>query len=90
MNFGPGYATVLTTDVKATFSDKLGTVGGTFGIFLGVSFLSLFELFDDIFKWVKANVFLQLAFGAKIMKPKKSTNTRAKKKSSQMILFSNK
>ena len=35
---------VYLTDVKASFSDKLGTVGGTFGIFIGISFLGIYEI----------------------------------------------
>ena len=39
---------VYLTDVKASFSDKLGTIGGTFGIFLGISFLGIYEVIIDI------------------------------------------
>jgi hypothetical protein len=56
VNFAPGYATILTKDVKATFSDKLGTVGGTFGIFVGVSFLSLYEIFVDLFYFIQKKI----------------------------------
>ena len=50
INFGPGYGTILTSDVKATFSDKLGTVGGTFGIFVGISFLGIYEIVAELLK----------------------------------------
>ena len=56
VNFGPGYGTILTSDVKATFSDKLGTVGGTFGMFVGISFLGIFDLFHDLFAALKDKI----------------------------------
>ncbi len=57
INFGPGYGAILTKDVKATFSDKLGTIGGTFGIFIGVSFLSLYEVLIDMLEILKNKIF---------------------------------
>ncbi len=53
VNFGAGYGTVLESDVRASFSDKLGTIGGTFGIFVGVSFLSIGSLICDMLSQAK-------------------------------------
>ena len=56
INFGPGYGTVLTQDIRATFTDKLGTIGGTFGIFVGISFLSMYEMLADSFDYLKSKM----------------------------------
>ncbi len=34
----------LTTDAKATFSDKVSSIGGTLGLFTGFSITSLVEI----------------------------------------------
>jgi hypothetical protein len=49
LNFEDPEATVVTMDAKVTFADMLGTVGGTFGIFLGVSFIGLVESFIYVY-----------------------------------------
>ncbi len=48
VNFGPGYGTNLVQDARVTFPDKLGNIGGTIGIFVGVSFLTLYEYASNI------------------------------------------
>ena len=44
VNFEDHEVTVITKDAKVTFADQLGNIGGTFGMFLGLSFLGLFQL----------------------------------------------
>ena len=48
INFGEPQATVITKDAKVTFPDMLANVGGTFGIFLGFSFLGVYDFFAYI------------------------------------------
>ncbi len=48
INFAPGDGLIFVKDVKASFSDKLGVIGGTFGIFVGASFLGLYEWLSGI------------------------------------------
>ena len=48
VNFAEPYATVVTQDAKVTFADMLGTIGGTFGVFLGLSFVSLADEMVEI------------------------------------------
>ncbi len=47
INFGEPKATVISKDAKMTFPDMLGSIGGTFGIFLGVSFMGLYDLMSE-------------------------------------------
>ncbi len=50
MNFGQPTALQITKDAKVTFSDKVGNIGGTFGIFLGISMIGLFDIGVDAFR----------------------------------------
>ena len=51
INFADPHATVITQDAKVTFADKIGSIGGTFGVFLGLSFVSLLdEILDGLQK----------------------------------------
>ena len=43
INFGNPRQEVIIKDAKVTGSDKLGTVGGTFGVFIGLSILSIID-----------------------------------------------
>ena len=45
INFANPHATVISQDAKVTFADQLGSIGGTFGVFLGLSFVSLLDEF---------------------------------------------
>ena len=47
INFASPQATIITQDAKVTFSDKLGNIGGTFGVFLGLSFVGLLDELID-------------------------------------------
>ena len=50
INFGEPQALKITKDAKATFADKVGNIGGTFGIFMGFSILGLYDLFVMVYK----------------------------------------
>ena len=41
---------------KVTFADMLANVGGTFGLFLGLSFLSIFEMAVEIGRFVQKKI----------------------------------
>ena len=51
INFADPYATEITQDAKVTFADMVGSIGGTFGVFLGVSFVSLVDELADWVQW---------------------------------------
>ena len=53
INFGSPRATVITQDAKVTFADMVGSIGGTFGVFLGISFVSLVDELVEWFLWLK-------------------------------------
>ena len=54
VNFEDHEVTVITKDAKVTFADQLGSIGGTFGIFLGLSFIGLFGMVIKALKAAKA------------------------------------
>ena len=45
--------TVITQDAKITMAGMVSTIGGTLGIFLGVSMITLFDDVSQIFKYVR-------------------------------------
>ena len=53
INFDYPYATEITQDAKVTFADMVGSIGGTFGVFLGLSFVSLVDELADWILWLK-------------------------------------
>ena len=53
VNFEKKYATVITKDAKVSFADMLGTIGGTFGVFLGLSFVGILDFIILIFDFFK-------------------------------------
>ena len=53
INFRSPRATVITQDAKVTFGDMVGSIGGTFGVFLGISFVSLMDEFMEWCLWLK-------------------------------------
>ena len=53
INFGNPRATVITQDAKVTFADMVGSIGGTFGVFLGISFVSLVDELEEWCLWLK-------------------------------------
>ena len=53
INFGSPRATVITQDAKVTFADMVGSIGGTFGVFLGISFVSLVDELVEWCVWLK-------------------------------------
>ena len=61
VNFIEPEATLITKDAKVTFSDQLGTIGGTFGVFLGLSFVGILDFLILCMHWmnelIKSNNF---------------------------------
>ena len=53
INFVGPYTTEITQDAKVTFTDMVGSIGGTFGVFLGLSFVSLVDELADWILWLK-------------------------------------
>ena len=49
--------TVITKDAKVTMPDKVSNIGGTIGIFLGLSALSLMDLVIEYSKFIKRKCF---------------------------------
>ena len=45
--------TVITKDAKVTLPDMISSIGGTIGIFLGLSTLSIF---DELINWIESIV----------------------------------
>ncbi len=59
INYGDPIATVITQDAKVTFADKLANIGGTFGIFLGLSFVGIWDLLIIILKHANSKIKLK-------------------------------
>lgn len=53
VNFIRNQATVTLKDARVTFADMIGTIGGTFGVFIGLSFVGILEFFIWIWNWIK-------------------------------------
>ena len=53
VNFIRKEATVIMKDAKVTFADMLGNIGGTLGVFVGLSFVGLLDFFIWLWDWVK-------------------------------------
>ena len=53
VNFQKPFATITTKDAKVTFSDMLGTIGGTFGVFLGLSFVGVLDFCLILWTWTR-------------------------------------
>ena len=54
VNFDHQLATVTLKDAKVTFPDKVGNIGGTFGVFLGLSFVGILDVLILVCQWVKS------------------------------------
>ena len=44
---------MIIKDAKVTFADMLGNIGGTLGVFIGLSFVGLLDFILWIWAWVK-------------------------------------
>ena len=53
VNFIKKDATVIMKDAKVTFADMVGNIGGTLGVFIGLSFVGLLDFFIWIWESVK-------------------------------------
>ena len=53
VNFIRKEATVIMKDAKVTFADMLGNIGGTLGVFVGLSFVGLLDFFIWLWDWVR-------------------------------------
>ena len=52
INFDDPEVLTVTKDAKITLSDIVGNVGGTLGVFIGFSFLSLLDKIIDFVKYI--------------------------------------
>ena len=53
VNFIKPEANLITKDAKVTFPDMLGTIGGTFGVFLGLSFVGILDFLIAFLQWIQ-------------------------------------
>ena len=53
VNFIKPEANLITKDAKVTFPDMLGTIGGTFGVFLGLSFVGILDFIIVCLQWIQ-------------------------------------
>ena len=53
VNFVHKKTTVIRKDAKVTFADMLGSIGGTIGVFIGLSFVGLLDFFQGVCNCVK-------------------------------------
>ena len=53
INYEKPGITQITKDAKVTFSDGLGNIGGTLGVFLGLSIVGLVEEILSLITFVK-------------------------------------
>ena len=53
VNFIHKKSTVTMKDSKVNFADMLGSIGGTLGVFIGLSFVGLLDFFIWVWDWVK-------------------------------------
>ena len=64
VNFEKGHALVTTKDAKVSFADMLGTIGGTFGVFLGLSFVGILDFiiltFSFFKKWLLFSIYASI------------------------------
>ena len=51
--FHDPHMTVITKDAKVTLADMVSNIGGTIGIFLGISMLSILEILIEFSKFIK-------------------------------------
>ena len=52
INFEESEVLSLTKDVKVTFADMVGNIGGTLGVFIGFSFLGLLDSLIELFQYL--------------------------------------
>lgn len=47
---------VTIKDAKLTLAEKIGNIGGTFGVFVGLSFVGVMDLVIRFFRWTRENL----------------------------------
>ena len=57
--------TIITKDAKVTAADMVSNIGGTIGIFLGLSTISLLDLIIEWFHWAYKKVARKNRFSGK-------------------------
>ena len=56
INFENPKVTVFTKDSKLTKEYLIGNIGGTFGVFIGFSFVGLLDSFIVFFNWISEKI----------------------------------
>ena len=56
VNFDDPQATVITKDAKVTAYSMLGSIGGTLGIFLGISFVGLIDMIETAISFIHQSI----------------------------------
>ena len=47
---------VTIKDAKLTLAEKIGNIGGTFGLFVRLSFVGVMDLVIRFFRWTRENL----------------------------------
>ena len=53
VNFINPQVTVITKDAKVTFADQLGSIGGTLGMFIGLSFVGILDFLIRLWSFMR-------------------------------------
>ena len=69
VNFNKLEANKITKDAKVTFPDALGNIGGTFGVFLGLSFVGILDFVILIWKMLTKVIMKKFKSVKKSTKP---------------------
>ena len=69
VNFNKLEASKITKDAKVTFPDALGNIGGTFGVFLGLSFVGILDFIILIWKMLTKVIMKKFKSVKKSTKP---------------------
>ena len=56
VNFQKPMGTVTIKDAKMTLAEKIGNIGGTFGVFVGLSFVGIMDLVIIFLRWVRDTI----------------------------------
>ena len=56
VNFQKPMGTITIKDAKMTLAEKIGNIGGTFGVFVGLSFVGIMDLVIIFLRWVRDTI----------------------------------